>query len=115
MQSSQLRLPAKLGRLPNLIGEAAGGSLTADQWLNFITVVAPLAIPQLWQEYHSDEPAEVLVLRRAREISSALKAKKEAAAAARKSQSQPEPPTAPAVWNIQIRGKESGNQLRKSW
>jgi hypothetical protein len=41
---SQLKMPAKLGRLPNLIGEPAGGSLTADQWLNFATVVAPLAV-----------------------------------------------------------------------
>lgn len=40
----QLRLPSKLGRLPSLIGEPAGGSLTADQWLVFATVVAPLAV-----------------------------------------------------------------------
>ena len=40
----QLKMPAKLGRLPNLIGEPAGGSLTADQWLTFATVVAPLAV-----------------------------------------------------------------------
>lgn len=39
-------MPAKLGRLPNLIGEPAGGSLTADQWLVFATVVAPLAVSQ---------------------------------------------------------------------
>jgi len=37
-------MPAKLGRLPSLIGEPAGGSLTADQWLLFATVVAPLAV-----------------------------------------------------------------------
>src|SRR5882762_1761841 len=37
-------MPAKLGRLPNLIGKPAGGSLTADQWLTFATVVAPLAV-----------------------------------------------------------------------
>ena len=37
-------MPAKLGRLPSLIGEPAGGSLTADQWLVFATVVAPLAV-----------------------------------------------------------------------
>lgn len=40
----QLSIPAKLGRLPSLIGEPAGGSLTADQWLVFATVVAPLAV-----------------------------------------------------------------------
>ncbi|KAF7366659.1 hypothetical protein MSAN_00923800 [Mycena sanguinolenta] len=83
---ANLRMPARLGRLPSLIGEPAGGSLTADQWLIFITVVAPLAIPQLWQEYRSDEPAESLAKRRAQQISSTLKAKKEAAAAARKAQ-----------------------------
>ncbi|KAJ3500582.1 hypothetical protein NLJ89_g9730 [Agrocybe chaxingu] len=44
-------MPAKLGRLPSLIGEPAGGSLTADQWLVFATVVAPLAIPQIWEEF----------------------------------------------------------------
>lgn len=37
-------MPAKLGRLPSLIGEPAGGSLTADQWLVFVTVVAPIAV-----------------------------------------------------------------------
>jgi hypothetical protein len=44
---SQLRMPAKLGRLPSLIREPAGGSLTADQWLVFATVVAPLAVRKL--------------------------------------------------------------------
>lgn len=43
----QLKMPAKLGRLPSLIGEPAGGSLTADQWLVFATVVAPLAVCSL--------------------------------------------------------------------
>jgi len=37
-------MPARLGRLLNLIGEPAGGSLTADQWFLFATVVAPLAV-----------------------------------------------------------------------
>jgi hypothetical protein len=37
-------MPAKLGQLPSLISEPAGGSLTADQWLVFATVVAPLAV-----------------------------------------------------------------------
>lgn len=40
----QLSLPSKLGRLPRLIGEPAGGSLTADQWLILATVVGPLAV-----------------------------------------------------------------------
>jgi hypothetical protein len=44
----QLKMPAKLGRLPGLIGEPAGGSLTADQWLIFATVVAPLAVCHLF-------------------------------------------------------------------
>jgi hypothetical protein len=48
----QLKMPAKLGRLPNLIGEPAGGSLTADQWLNFATVVAPLAVSSCYGEVH---------------------------------------------------------------
>ncbi|KAH9852590.1 hypothetical protein C2E23DRAFT_885353 [Lenzites betulinus] len=47
---AQVVLPSKLGRLPRLIGEPAGGSLTADQWLILATVVGPLALPDLWQE-----------------------------------------------------------------
>ena len=39
-------MPAKLGCLPNLIGELAGGSLTTDQWLVFATIVVPLAASQ---------------------------------------------------------------------
>ncbi|KAI0323378.1 hypothetical protein GY45DRAFT_1376364 [Cubamyces sp. BRFM 1775] len=39
---SELSLPSKLGRLPRLIGEPAGGSLTADQWLILATIVGPL-------------------------------------------------------------------------
>ncbi|RDX43089.1 hypothetical protein OH76DRAFT_1361580 [Lentinus brumalis] len=46
---SELDLPSKLGRLPKLIGEPAGGSLTADQWLILATVVGPLALPELWE------------------------------------------------------------------
>ncbi len=41
---SQISLPSKLGRLPRLIGEPAGGSLTADQWLNLVKVVGPLVV-----------------------------------------------------------------------
>lgn len=44
---SQLDMPARLGRLPALVGEPAGGSLTADQWLVFATVVAPFAVRTL--------------------------------------------------------------------
>ncbi|CDO73026.1 hypothetical protein BN946_scf185007.g80 [Trametes cinnabarina] len=45
---AQIDLPSRLGRLPRLIGEPAGGSLTADQWLILATVVGPLAFPELW-------------------------------------------------------------------
>jgi hypothetical protein len=37
-------MPSYLGRLPALISEPAGGSLTADQWLVMATVVAPIAV-----------------------------------------------------------------------
>ncbi|KAI0363300.1 hypothetical protein BV20DRAFT_1058164 [Pilatotrama ljubarskyi] len=46
---AELTLPSKLGRLPRLVGEPAGGSLTADQWLILATVVGPLALPELWE------------------------------------------------------------------
>ncbi|KAJ7774305.1 hypothetical protein DFH07DRAFT_952551 [Mycena maculata] len=72
------------GRLPSLIGEPAGGSLTADQWQLFVTVVAPLVIPQLWAQYIPDETPEQLAQRRAQEIAKILQDKKEAAAAAQK-------------------------------
>lgn len=48
------QMPAYLGRLPALVGEPAGGSLTADQWMVLATVVGPLAIPQIWEEYMGD-------------------------------------------------------------
>ncbi|KAJ7814371.1 hypothetical protein B0H13DRAFT_1924870 [Mycena leptocephala] len=80
---SKLKLPAHLGRLPSLIGEPTGGSLTADQWLVFCTIVAPLIIPQLWQEYIPEESPQELAQRRAREIAAILEAKRTAAAAAR--------------------------------
>ncbi|OCH87011.1 hypothetical protein OBBRIDRAFT_851644 [Obba rivulosa] len=48
---ADLELPARLGRLPSLIGEPAGGSLTADQWLLLATVVGTLLLPQIWQDY----------------------------------------------------------------
>lgn len=37
-------MPAYLGRLPALVGEPAGGSLTADQWMLLATVVGPIAV-----------------------------------------------------------------------
>ncbi|KAK7008315.1 hypothetical protein R3P38DRAFT_2552218 [Favolaschia claudopus] len=86
---SKLKLPAHLGRLPSLIGEPAGGSLTADQWLVFATIVAPLIIPQLWQEYIPEESPQELAQRRAREIAATLEAKRAAAAAARQAQPAP--------------------------
>ncbi|KAI0069570.1 hypothetical protein K474DRAFT_1714113 [Panus rudis PR-1116 ss-1] len=39
---AELSIPVKLGRLPSLVGEPAGGSLTADQWRILATVVGPL-------------------------------------------------------------------------
>ncbi|KAJ7170889.1 hypothetical protein C8R43DRAFT_1120617 [Mycena crocata] len=86
---SKLQLPAHLGRLPSLIGEPAGGSLTADQWLNFCTIVAPLAIPQLWQQYISDESPTELAARCAKEISTVLEEKRAAAVAARQAAAAP--------------------------
>ncbi|KAJ7583887.1 hypothetical protein C8J56DRAFT_1166808 [Mycena floridula] len=80
----QLQLPSRLGRLPSLIGEPAGGSLTADQWLVLATVVAPLAIPQLWEDYlpgviDAEDPAV-----RVERIESEKQAKRLAAAEAKK-------------------------------
>ncbi|KAE9386142.1 hypothetical protein BT96DRAFT_960642 [Gymnopus androsaceus JB14] len=90
-----LELPSKLGCLPALIGEPAGGSLTADQWLVFSTIVAPLTvmsffqiypansqshspqIPQLWSDYmeSTEDPTE-LAKRRSENITQFLQAKK---------------------------------------
>ncbi|KAJ7864719.1 hypothetical protein B0H13DRAFT_2237002 [Mycena leptocephala] len=96
---SKLKLPAHLGRLPSLIGEPAGGSLTADQWLVFCTIVAPLIVRllliciDLSHECDADSSALARVhsgrvptgacSRRAREIAAILEAKRTAAAAAR--------------------------------
>lgn len=44
LRDNQLQLPSKLGRLPKLIGEPAGRSLTADQWLILATIVGPLVV-----------------------------------------------------------------------
>lgn len=40
----QLFLPANVGRLPTMVGEPAGGSLTADQWMILATVIGPLVV-----------------------------------------------------------------------
>ena len=53
-------MPAKLGRLPSLIGEPAGGSLTADQWLVFATVVVPLAVRNLIHVFPCDMTVELI-------------------------------------------------------
>ncbi|KAF7363429.1 hypothetical protein MSAN_00998700 [Mycena sanguinolenta] len=79
---SKLKLPAHLGRLPSCIGEPTGGSLTADQWLNFCTIVAPLIIPQLWQEYIPEEVPQELAQHHVQEITAILEAKRAATAAA---------------------------------
>ncbi|VDB84878.1 unnamed protein product [Peniophora sp. CBMAI 1063] len=60
---AQLSIPSYLGRVPSLMGEPAGGSLTADQWLIAATLVCPFAIPQIWDEYGEGD-AEVIRLRR---------------------------------------------------
>ncbi|THU85280.1 hypothetical protein K435DRAFT_806048, partial [Dendrothele bispora CBS 962.96] len=83
---SQLNLPSKLGRLPRLIGEPAGGSLTADQWLIFATIVAPLAIPQIWQDYLANELPHEIAARRASAIVANLEARRAAARALRERQ-----------------------------
>ncbi|TFK47537.1 hypothetical protein OE88DRAFT_1714432 [Heliocybe sulcata] len=75
----QFQLPAKLGHLPSLIGEPAGGSLTADQWRILATVVSPLVI---WAEY-MPEMLEVTVSERQQTICKVQDDKKTAAAAAR--------------------------------
>ncbi|RPD77473.1 hypothetical protein L226DRAFT_521134 [Lentinus tigrinus ALCF2SS1-7] len=35
-------VPSKLGRLPHLVGEPAGGSLTSDQWMLLAIIIAPM-------------------------------------------------------------------------
>jgi hypothetical protein len=43
-----MAMPLRLGRLPALIGEPAGGSLTADQWVIYGTIAAPLSVSYLF-------------------------------------------------------------------
>ncbi|KAF8066846.1 hypothetical protein FPV67DRAFT_1670313 [Lyophyllum atratum] len=91
---AELKMPAKLGRLPSLIGEPAGGSLTADQWLVFVTVVAPLAVPQIWEDYFTDSQPDI-VAHRTSEITAANAKKRVAAAAARQKRLATQPQTQP--------------------
>ncbi|KAI0736043.1 hypothetical protein C8Q76DRAFT_297214 [Earliella scabrosa] len=72
----KLSLPTKLGRLPRLVGEPAGGSLTADQWLIMATVVGPLAIPELWSACEPDPDGTRLAIRRS-QIEAAVLRKRE--------------------------------------
>ncbi|KAJ7599532.1 hypothetical protein C8J56DRAFT_1040411 [Mycena floridula] len=76
---SEMQIPAYMGRLPALMGEPAGGSLTADQWLVAATVICPLA-----DEYCVPDNAEVVRQTRIADIAKSLDAKKVAQAAARK-------------------------------
>ncbi|RXW14412.1 hypothetical protein EST38_g11447 [Candolleomyces aberdarensis] len=91
----EFTMPSYLGRLPALIGEPAGGSLTADQWLVMAPVVAPIAIPKIWSEFMSSP--ELARTQRANAIQARLNKKKKAAqarkkkAAAKKSGSVPTP------------------------
>ncbi|TFY72264.1 hypothetical protein EVG20_g747 [Dentipellis fragilis] len=80
---SKLQIPAYLGRLPSLMGQPAGGSLTADKWLIAATVVCPIALPQIWDEYCTGD-AETICLRRLGDLKAAQEKKKEAEAAAHK-------------------------------
>lgn len=40
----QFSIPSHLATLPDAVGEPAGGSLTADQWLLLATVFAPIVV-----------------------------------------------------------------------
>ncbi|KAJ3536169.1 hypothetical protein NMY22_g6153 [Coprinellus aureogranulatus] len=50
----KFQLPSYAGRLPVFVGDSSGGSLTADQWMLFATVIGPIAIPQIWTDFLSD-------------------------------------------------------------
>ncbi|KAL4258273.1 hypothetical protein AB1N83_009184 [Pleurotus pulmonarius] len=80
---AKLQIPSYLGRLPSLMGVPAGGSLTADQWLVAATIVCPIIIPQIWEEYCTGD-REAIRLRRIGAIKEAIKRRKEVQAAARK-------------------------------
>ncbi|RPD62755.1 hypothetical protein L227DRAFT_562043 [Lentinus tigrinus ALCF2SS1-6] len=53
-------VPSKLGRLPHLVGEPAGGSLTSDQWMLLAIIIAPMLLPQLWAECEPDPNAKAI-------------------------------------------------------
>ncbi|EPS99806.1 hypothetical protein FOMPIDRAFT_1030690 [Fomitopsis schrenkii] len=73
---SKLQIPAYMGRLPALMGQPAGGSLTADQWLIAATVVCPIALPQIWDEYCTGN-AEAVRLQRLGDFQMAAQKRKE--------------------------------------
>ncbi|KAI0685851.1 hypothetical protein C8T65DRAFT_835719 [Cerioporus squamosus] len=79
--------PTKLGRLPHLVGEPAGGSLTSDQWMLLATVVAPMLLPQLWSNCEPDPNGARLADRRER-IASLLEKRKRSKAAGQAPQPQ---------------------------
>ncbi|KAI0027268.1 hypothetical protein K488DRAFT_74674, partial [Vararia minispora EC-137] len=55
-----LTIPSYVGRLPALMGEPGGGSLTADQWMIAATIICPIAI---WDQYMEGDPEEIRSLR----------------------------------------------------
>lgn len=88
-------LPAFLGRLPALVGEPAGGSLTADQWMVLAIVVGPLAIPQIWEKFCSSPNTamaqrEAQIKRRMEKRKRDAESKKAKAAAKRKAAKEAE-------------------------
>jgi hypothetical protein len=94
-----MKIPTYLGRVPALMGNTAGGSVTADQWLIAATAVCPVAVgcifestsvginssqvPQIWDEYSPGEDPEALRLRRRQDFAALLECKKAAQAKAR--------------------------------
>ncbi|RPD54017.1 hypothetical protein L227DRAFT_512414 [Lentinus tigrinus ALCF2SS1-6] len=71
-----LRLPRKLGRLPHLIGEPAGGSLTSEQWLILTTIIGPMLFPHIWADCIPDPDGSRLASR-LEHIASVFKKRKE--------------------------------------
>ncbi|EJD38133.1 hypothetical protein AURDEDRAFT_172768 [Auricularia subglabra TFB-10046 SS5] len=47
-----------VGRLPKLVGEPAGGSLSADEWKHLGTTFGPLVLPPLWYQTQPAANAE---------------------------------------------------------
>ncbi|GJF00435.1 hypothetical protein PsYK624_167230 [Phanerochaete sordida] len=120
---NKMKMPSKVGRLPQLIGEPAGGSLTADQWLLLATLIGPLAIPQIWQDYAAADPAATLAARKIA-ITAAVHERRAAAAAKRKTAKQKkaqrtaaarqrDPAAAPAAAPIR-RSQRTRTQTRKA-